>query len=227
MPPQLPRVTIRKDVIMPADVASAASMVRINSRIVNLSWDFRPTVGIVARDVDRLGIDIRSFREPLTRAIKQIMIPSFRKNFAAGGRPAWEPLTEATIKLRGYSAWPILVRSGALRKAATTQSIWDIGVTSAVIRKLPARVWYGALHQEGYGGFGKVAEAARKKLGPKATNKQVNALAFKMIESKGKAAAVVIPERPFIVMQPEDAEGIERVFAEWLGERAARVGRFG
>lgn len=50
---------------------------------------FTPSMGIMARRVDKLGLDIRSFREPLKRAIRNVVIPSIAENFAVGGRPSW------------------------------------------------------------------------------------------------------------------------------------------
>lgn len=194
-----------------------------------VGWQITPSLGLVARDVDRLGIDIRSFKEPLTRSVKRVIIPSIRKNFDAGGRPGWEPLSEYAIKRRGYSAWPILIRSGALRKGATQFNIWDIGQTSATVRKLPDKVWYGALHQSGFGGFGQYVEAAKKALGGRAPAREVTRRAFELMESKhgaGGRAAAAIPQRRFIMYQEEDIDRIQQIFYEWLVERTIAVGRF-
>lgn len=151
------------------------------------SVDFRPSPAILARDVNKFGMDIRSFREPLKRAIKEVMIPSFKQNFAQGGRPAWKPLSSVTVKLRG-SATPILVRSGRLKRTMGQQNIWTVTREAASIRKLPQHSWYGHLHQS------------------------------------GNRTNVVIPARPFALIQPEDEEKIAEVFNQWLGERAAKSG---
>lgn len=138
--------------VSPSDVKLAAGGLRIRHN-VNLGWQITPSIGLVARDIDRLGLDIKSFKEPLTTSVKKVIIPSIRRNFDQGGRPEWPPLSEVTIKIRG-EAWPILRRTGKLRKAATRFNIWDIGQTSATVRRLPDTVWYGALHQAGFGGPG-------------------------------------------------------------------------
>lgn len=144
----LPRVSVGSDGIYAADIASALANIQF-SNVVITDIKIVPLPAIVAADVDRLGLDIRSFREPLTRCIKQVMIPSIRKNFVSGGRPAWEPLSEGTIIRRGYSAWPILNVTGKLQRRATQLNIWTIGFESAQVESLPSDAYYGMFHQGG------------------------------------------------------------------------------
>jgi phage gpG-like protein len=239
----LPREPVGSSGIFPIDVAGAISGLRYDT-ITSIKWDVRPSMGVVAKDVQRLGLDIRSFREPLTAIVKTVLIPSIRKNFDAGGRPAWEPLAEATILARKYSAWPILQRSGKLRKRATQLNIWDIGLTTATIRSLPSDVFYGAYHQAGAsGGSGssslsgfmpgsKEAEAliarflpkAAKELGAKASPKHVRARALGMLLDTSEGWS--LPARPFIMYQPEDVPKMDKIFLDWMTMRAIRSGRF-
>jgi phage gpG-like protein len=194
-----------------------------------VGWQLTPTIGLVARDIKKFGLDIRSFREPLERSIKKVVIPSIKKNFASGGRPTWEPLAEATILLRG-SAGPVLVRTGALARGATQFNIWDVTETSAALRKLPPKVWYGLVHQEGIGGFGKFMEAATGGLGSGASARDILAEAFRLLdEARGGPKghrAVRIPQRQFVMYQDDDEDDIQQIFLDWLIERASRVGRF-
>jgi phage gpG-like protein len=196
---------------------------------IRLGWQVTPSIGMVARDIDRLGLDIRSFKEPLTRSVKRVIIPSIRKNFQEGGRPPWEPLSEATINIRG-DAWPILIRSGKLRRGATQFNIWDIDREKAAIRSLPPGVWYGALHQEGFGGFGAFMSQARRQAGRGATSGEVLRTAFGLMdEARGGARgqrAVRIPQRQFIMFQEDDIDDIYKIFFDWLSERVHRVGGF-
>lgn len=182
-----------------------------------LSFDFKPSIGIMAAQVNKLGLDIRSFREPLTRSVKEVMIPSFRLNFESGGRPSWEPLTDTTAAIRdreGYgSDGPILVRTGKLAKTATQLNIWSITENYAIIKSLPAYVWYGKLHQSGLGGASSVG----------AVDKQIRDALKSGNAIKGGAH---IPARPFVVMQEEDADDIHNVFDKWIAERALRSGGF-
>lgn len=193
-----------------------------------ITFEFRPSVEIIARDMYKLGLDIQSFRVPLERSIREVMIPSIRKNFQLEGRPeAWEPLALYTEQIRG-SARPILYRTGALEKAATSFGIWKITKDSATVQRLPDNVWYGALHQEGYGSL---AVRARQELtrlgfgtGPKSIQEYSNYLG-KMAEGGGRVTKSAIPQRKFILMQDEDADEIQEIFIEWMEDQVQQAGR--
>jgi phage virion morphogenesis protein len=158
--------------------------------ILTLSFD--PPLAVIKRDLDKLGVDIRSFREPLKRSIQKVIIPSIQKNFDAGGRPAWAPYADSTIEfhemLNEDLSSSMLVKSGALKATMSFLSNWTISTTSATLTDLPQRVWYGKVHQAGGKG--------------------------------GKAGHTgVIPARPFVMFQDEDGTAITEVFAQWLDER--------
>jgi phage gpG-like protein len=197
---------------------------------IDMGWTLTPSLGLVAKDIAKLGLDIRSFKVPLEKSIKEVMIPSFRKNFLAGGRPErWKPLADYTMLVRGNSG-PILVRSGRLRKVSTQFKIWTVGRESATIKSLPDDVWYGALHQEGTGGFGTYLDQAKKALGRDARPSQIMRAAFNIMDkTRGGAAGhrpVAIPQRQFILFQEDDIDDIQQIFYEWLVERTIVVGRF-
>lgn len=182
---------------------------------VSIEMNFEPSIGISAKKIDKLGLDIRSFREPLKRSIQKVMIPSIRMNFDTGGRPPWEPLHEFTIYRKGGNTQP-LIRTGALRRVATQLNIWTITPTMALVADLPQKVWYGKVHQGGYGG-GATKQVVRVK--------NISTGAFEEFEEAGgEAGSGSIPARPFIVIQPEDVIEIEMVFGEWLDERIAAAG---
>ena len=206
----LPRIpSLGTGQIRNRDINSAVGSLRLDAGIV--SFDFQPSIGMLARDIDRLGIDIRSFREPLEKAIKEVMLPSIAQNFAEEGRPEkWKELADYTIQERSGATGPILNRTGVLAKAAVQFNNWEISQIAAVFRGLPNRAWYGIVHQAGYGG-----DAS-----------EVMKLSAKQIAVGAKAAQkFVIPARPFVLYQEDDEYAIEEVFAEWLEERARRVGR--
>lgn len=226
--PGLPREPLSTHDLRHSEFIAALTGLRMDAEIRIPEWDLEPTIGIAAARIKRLGLDIRSFKEPLTSAIKTVVIPSIRKNFDVGGRPAWEPLSEYTIKVRKGSAWPILQRTGALRKAATQFNIWTVSTTSAAIRSLPQKVWYGYVHQAGYGSFSIFTTEAAKRLGPGTSQKDINDEAFKLmaaVRGEGHAAAIHIPARPFIMFQDEDYSKVTAVFYNWMVMRAERVGR--
>lgn len=158
-----------------------------------IEFEFRPSIGLSARRVDTFGLQIKSFREPLKRSIQQVLAPSFRKNFEAGGRPTkWQPLAEPTVQLRG-SAHPVLVRTGLLKQTIQQFNIWTVDRTKAALLDLPQKIWYGKIHQAGYGYGGR----------------------------GGQVRAAGIPARPFVMVQDEDYEAIDRVFDRWFAERMA------
>lgn len=115
-----------------------------------IEGDFPRDAYILAHDLDELLLDIRSFKEPLTRSIKQVIIPSIRKNFEAGGRPEWQELSAQTISDRirqGYGIWPPLTKTGALKKKATVFANWSIDRTSAIMKE--PKIRYAKYHQSG------------------------------------------------------------------------------
>lgn len=158
-------------------------------------FEFSPSLAIIARDVDKLGLDIRSFREPLRRAVQQVMIPSFQKNFDVGGRPAWEPLSDATLEMRrrglhkGKGGTKPLDLTGTLKRNMSYMSIWTFTSDYAAITDLPQRIWYGKAQQAGFRTF-----------------------------------FITAPARPFVIMQPEDEEAVARVFDTYIAERLAARG---
>jgi phage gpG-like protein len=103
---------------------------------------------VLAGDLDMAALSIKSLREPLTKSVKQVIIPSIRKNFDAEGRPAWRQLADSTVARRGTSH-PILDEKGTLKKRATQFNIWTIGRDSAAITGLDSRVKYAGFHQGG------------------------------------------------------------------------------
>ncbi len=160
---------------------------------VDMSVRFSPTPVIMAAGFDTLGVNVKSFKEPLTRAVRDVMRSSLQTNFDVGGRPEpWQPLADATIKRKGHDE--ILVDTGALRRTAGTISMWTIDREKAVIDALPQRVWYGAVHQVGTGSGD--------------------------IFSDEFTAG--IPARPWAVIQDEDAVEIEDIFLNWIDERINR-----
>jgi phage gpG-like protein len=182
------------------------------SRAKGIDIQFTPSLAIIAGNIDKLGVDIRSFRVPLKRAVKEVMIPSIRKNFDAGGRPAWTPLADATIERKGNNS--ILINSGALRRQMGYQNIWTITKDYAIIQDLPQSIWYGKVHQAG------------ADIGASSSRAVKNITTGRIVANVSQGEGFNIPARPFVVVQPSDERGIESVFRHWLDERVkARLGR--
>jgi len=206
-------------------------------REIEAGWQISPSLGLVATDVEKLALEIENMREPITRSIVQVMIPSIARNFAVEGRPPWEPLADYTKQVRG-NAGPILNRTGKLKRGVTKLHIWKIKDNSATIVELPQEIWYGAVHQSGYGSIRGLISLARKRLGAKASQKSVNTLAMQMLDAtlldierdksrpRVRRGAADIPQRRFLMFQEEDIDDIQQVFAEWLEDEAKKVGKF-
>jgi phage gpG-like protein len=171
-----------------------------------------------AKAFDKLGLDIRSFRVPLKRSIQQVIAPSIGKNFIAHGRPeAWTPYAADTVKVKmkdprnKYGPEDILRRSGLLWRTMQQYNIWTVTTTQAAILDLPSKIWYGVLHQ---GGYGQTGSAMFAQLGGRfATPEEIKASGGKML--------VYIPARPFALFQEKDLDDIQEVFGRWIEERAS------
>lgn len=198
---------------------------------IEAGWALSPSLGMVARDIERLGLEIENMREPITKSIVQVMIPSIDRNFREEGRPPWEELAEYTVKMRNFRERPILQRTGALRRGVTKLYIWHIKDDSATILSLPPFISYGVLHQGGYGGYMKWVRQARGVIGPGKGASRENDMADKLI-AQAKAAGTwrtpraFIPQRRFLMFQEQDIDDILQIFAEWLEDKVKEVGWF-
>jgi phage gpG-like protein len=168
------------------------------SGIQFMEIDFDPEPIILAAAFETFGLNIKSYREPLDRSVRQVLAPSLKKNFEAGGRPPWIPLSDITIqeKSRKGASRPSdpLVRTGALARKAGQINLWTINGPAGeafINQSALGDAWYGALHQEG------------------------------MAEGADEAG---FPARPWAVIQEEDANEIEEIFFTWIEEEALKAG---
>lgn len=226
------------DLMTAAQAAAAIDMLRFDYQIT--AFEFTPSLGIVAKRFAQLAEEFNDLTEPLTKSVEDVMTISILENFMSGGRPPWEELAYDTLQKRAKegSGSMILVRSGNLAEVASSVSVWSIGRTTATIRDLPNKVWYGKVHQGGLAGnqfsggnwFKKYQTAARKALGPDEDDKTVDELAFKMFDkrvlSHGAAprGSSDIPARPFVMFQPEDIDAIQLIFVDWIEEQVQEAG---
>jgi len=108
-----------------------------------------PSPTIIVSAFGQLADLVGRFKEPFREAIVDVMAPSIGTNFDVGGRPSWQPLSEATLpKKTQYGGGGVLVLSGALSQTAGQLDEWDIGEDSATMG-LSDSVWYGRVHEEG------------------------------------------------------------------------------
>lgn len=93
---------------------------------------FRRAAYINAERIDKLGAQFNTWKDPLFRSLREVIIPSIAANFAQEGRaPKWAPLATSTGMTRqklGYGAFhPILQRTGNLKRVMTNPGIWRQG----------------------------------------------------------------------------------------------------
>jgi len=188
--------------------------------MVNLGFSFTPSMAMSAKAFEKFGIDIRSFRVPLKRSIQQVIAPSIGKNFTSNGRPdGWVPYAADTAAMKArdpknkFGSGDLLRRSGLLWKTMQQYNIWTVTTTQAAILDLPEKIWYGALHQAGYGMSAAAIKPAKGLF-----------LSPGELKAMGGAAKVSIPARPFAMFQVQDLDRVQEVFYKWLEERAVRAG---
>jgi phage gpG-like protein len=191
-------------------------------RRLDAGWvtlEVNPPISALQEELRALGRDLDNFRPALRAAVREVVIPSIRTNFSAGGRPQWEPLASSTIerRLRQGTGTQILVESGRLQRAATQFARWDIGRDQAKITNWPSNVRVrAAVHQGGATVNFAGGERRTRHLGPR------RGVVRPRVRAEVKAYTVVIPPRPFLLLQDEDVRQIERVFVRWLEDKIAR-----
>ena len=226
------------DLVTASQMAAAIDMMRFDRTITG--FEFKPSLGIVAKRLQEFGSELADMRDPLTKSVKDVMTISILENFMSGGRPSWDSLSENTLANRSKdgSGSMILVRSGSLAEIASSEGVWSIGKTTATIRSLPQKVWYGNVHQAGMEGneysgggwFKKYQDAAKKSLGSEASPKEVDSLAMKIFDKRTSSHGAAprgrtsIPARPFAMFQDEDIDAIELIFIEWIEDKVREVG---
>ncbi len=116
---------------------------------LHISWEGRS-----AADFSRVyaaAASIDTFRPVLAAIGSEVIAPSVSQNFAAGGRPRWADLSEATIaakRARGNAnPTKVLVASGAMAKAAANSAGYK--VTKDELRAAPFGIDYWVYHQSG------------------------------------------------------------------------------
>jgi len=116
---------------------------------ISLGEGFYSQSIIVARSIDNVADSFRDFREPLTTSLHEVILPSIRENFSSEGRPSWQRLAESTVRRRGDSEHPILVRTGKLRNAATSADTWRVTNDTVTPEGIDDIVSYAKYQQAG------------------------------------------------------------------------------
>jgi len=109
------------------------------------------TTGVTAtsRRLSLYGRKLKTYRS-LYRGIGAEIARAERAWFATRGAGTWQPLSPryAAWKARHFPGRPLMVRSGKLRAALTSQAQFiQIREPDVMIIDLPESVWYGRVHQ--------------------------------------------------------------------------------
>ncbi len=161
-----------------------------NSHILNL----------VAEDMREFGRKFSkngAMRRPLERIRDEVMIPSIDTNFERGGRPKWEHLSPVTIMRRGgFSA-------GQAIEAAGTGSARPLDHTGRMRAAATAKARFHIRSNEmNYGNW-----PGSRWFGP-------------VHDLPGLSSRAQIPNRPFVLIQPEDINHMGEILEEWIEEKA-------
>lgn len=112
----------------------------------DISW--RPPITLMASQFDTMGTSVKSFKEPLTRSVKEVLIPSIKTNFASEGRPPWRPLSPLTIFKKGHDR--ILHETGKLARVGTQVNAWSIDGIGGEARLDGVQLPYAYYQQGGF-----------------------------------------------------------------------------
>lgn len=115
---------------------------------LSFEFDWQPPITLLANGFDTMGTSVKSFKEPLTRSVREVINPSIATNFAVGGRPPWTPLSPLTVFKKGHAT--ILIESGRLAKVAPQMKSWSIDGIAGEARLDSVSAPYGVYHQNGF-----------------------------------------------------------------------------
>ncbi|MDQ7799542.1 MAG: phage virion morphogenesis protein [Candidatus Edwardsbacteria bacterium] len=169
-----------------------------------------------------------SDRRPLMRRIAADIHDAVEQNFAVGGRPGWDDLSDGTKDARRRKGhWPgrILVVSGQLKNSISERSDNDQAVVGT-------NKYYAAAHQFGFDGTVAIPQHTRRvksrnvygreERTSKKTEKKYQArtlVATGVTTVKAHSVDMNIPARPFLKITAGDLEGIERDVIDYIEQK--------
>lgn len=118
-----------------------------------ISIDWHPDPLVLTAQFYSAATVFNDFRDPLNRAVEEIIAPSIGMNFNVGGRPAWVPLADSTLLRDSYDGSErqgILWKTGTLKEIAESVRPWSIdNDTAFLVAGNLGDAWYGIVHQGG------------------------------------------------------------------------------
>ena len=136
---------------------------------------------------------------PHLRKIGERMVESIRRNFIAGGRPAWRPLAGANNRspLQG---------TGRLSRSVRYQVI-DNSVVVTAGEGIP----YARIHQAGGTVHPTITERSKKYFWAMFAATGDPKWKWMALKKPGSKFNVQIPARPYMNVQPEDMQFVEEI----------------
>jgi len=178
-------------------------------------WE--PDPDRIAQELLQLANRIDDWTEPLTEA-KEAFIYSTELHFETESDPygePWQALDTKYARAKEAAGYPpdILVRSGDLKKAATSEEAWHITESDIIFdsQTLPS---YGAFHQEGSRGWHLAQKFAAGTLTDEETRE---------FSTTGVGPGGNLPQRMFIGADEDTIAEVEGIFIAWLDKN---VGEF-
>jgi phage virion morphogenesis protein len=155
---------------------------------------------------------------PLTKKISETMYRAVMKNFAQEGRPKWKKLAKRTRRQRnkkGYTGKILQRTGGGSGLKGSIQAAYDSSSATVGTNKI-----YGRIHQEG----GTINIAARSEIFKRNRySRGAKKGKFKKGTTAGRGSTfknsmIKIPARPFLKLDKDDLNEIERDVKKYLTE---------
>lgn len=153
-------------------------------------------INLVNKDLRKVGRDLASkgrLRQPFHKIRDEVLIPSIEHNFKVGGRVGgqrWEPISPETFARRKTSS------GSAVEGTLTAKPLIDTGrMKFAATRKARFSIRDNTMT---YGDW-----PNNRWFGP-------------IHDIKELADNANIPQRQFVLIQPEDANAIQEIMIEWV-----------
>jgi phage gpG-like protein len=122
------------------------------------------------------------------------------------------------------------VKTGKLKRVAGQLNIWSIDTEKAYVSDLQGAP-YGGIHQQGasftprvgnMSGMSQAAKTAMRRGGRVKVNQSAGTRM--VVGGTVGGGSNTIPARPFLLIQDEDVNEVEKVFLDWVRERAVAAG---
>lgn len=177
-----------------------------------------PDPDVIANELFKLANDLEDWTEPLTEA-REAFIYSTELHFETQSDPygrQWTALDEQYLKNKLAAGYPedILVRTGELKNAATSQDAWQI-TERDIIFNTETVPFYGGIHQTGTASEDISRVLHKMRTGQDLTSEDLGV-------NIGGGRGNNLPQRMFIGADEDTISEIEEIFVRWINKTVAR-----